>query len=69
MSSVGVPTDPLSIGWCDLCFSEGRLSRALLTGIPIYIVLLYVPTRGGLGLADDPPTVAAGWALIQAGVH
>ena len=44
LSAVGIQSDPLSVGWCDFCSSEQRLWRALLTGISIYLVLLYVPT-------------------------
>ena len=43
LSEIGVRSDPLSIGWCDLCSSEQRLWRMLLTGVPIYLVLLYIP--------------------------
>ena len=44
LSVVGLHNDPLSVGWCDFCSSEQRLGRVLLTGVPIYLVLLYVPT-------------------------
>ena len=44
LSAVGVHNDPLSVGWCDFCSSEERLGRVLLTGMSIYLVLLYVPT-------------------------
>jgi hypothetical protein len=43
LSAIGVRSDPLSVGWCDFCSSEERLWRALLTGVPIYLFLFYVP--------------------------
>jgi hypothetical protein len=42
-SAIGVRNDPLAFAWCDFCSAEERLYRSLLTGIVIYLMLLYVP--------------------------
>ena len=42
--TIGWKGDALAIGWCDFCSAETRLYRSLLTAVPVYVALFYLPT-------------------------
>jgi hypothetical protein len=42
-AAMGMATDALAVGWCEFCSADVRLYKMLLTAVPTYLVVFYIP--------------------------